>query len=272
MKELKLKQILFQEAAQSVEGSLGKGIAAIKFDQAIALFSTRRVMSIFQRVKQQKTSSQKLKLSNTLANDAVVGTVSYHYLGNDLYSVTSSAGVNKFGPLTYQLVMYLINPQWLRSDGSLTTGDDDSRIGGSQSIWNKMYELSNKGVYERKWLGSFFTDDTLRARKLVYTKMVNGPTEEALADYDPKEDTSEEAFLNYLGDEGYQPSDFGHFWAYRLQASDPKTQELFDAGDVLKRNIAALGIPGMAFGMAPFNIKAALDLAADLFFHRRYEH
>ena len=266
MDELKLKQILFQEAAQSVEGSLGKGIAAIKSDQAIALFSTRRVMSIFQRVKQQKTSSQ--KLSDTLANDAVVGTVSYYYLGNDLYSVTSSAGVNKFGPLTYQLVMYLINPQWLRSDGSLTTGDDDSRIGGSQSIWNKMYELSNKGVYERKWLGSFFTDDTLRARKLVYTKMVNGPTEEALEDYDPKEDTSEEAFLNYLGDEGYQPSDFGHFWAYRLQASDPKTQELFDAGDVLKRNIAALGIPGMA----PFNINEALDLAADLFFHRRYVH
>lgn len=36
----------------------------------------------------------------------------------------------------------------------------------------------------------------------------------------------------------------------------------------LGKGIAALGIPGMA----PFNNNEALDLAADLFFHRRYEH
>ena len=144
------------------------------------------------------------KLTDSLSKDCIVGQVSFTKTTRGaLFMVSSSSGVNKFGPLVYEIVMQSIYPAYLRSDYSLKEG--------SRNVWNKMYQR---------------------------------------------------------GDEGYQPSDFGHFWAYRLQASDAKTQELFDAGDVLKRNIAALGIPGMA----PFNIREALDLAADLFFHRRYEH
>ena len=275
MKELKLTQILFQEAAQSVEGSLGKGIAAVNTEGEITLFSTRRVMSQFQRM--QKTvdgvggieNEDKTNLAIKLAGDAVVGQVSYGNNGPDLCSVSSSSGVNKFGPLTYQLVMYRIKPRWLRSDESLTTGDDDSRIGGSQSVWNKMYYLSKKGVYERRWLGSFFSDDDIIAiRKLRNAKSVNGFTDDSLDDYDPREDTSEKAFLNFLREKGYQPSDFGHFWAYRLQTPDPKIQELFDAGDSLKRDLAALKIRGMA----PFSIRETLEEASRRFFNRRYQH
>ena len=276
MKELKLTQILFQEAAQSVEGSLGKGIAAVNTEGEITLFSTRRVMSQFQRM--QKTvdgvggieHQDKTKLSIKLAGDAVVGQVSYGNNGPDLCSVNSSSGVNKFGPLTYQLVMYRIKPRWLRSDESLTTGDDDSRIGGSQSVWNNMYQLSKKGVYERRWLGSFFSDDDIIAiRKLRNAKHVNGFTDDSLDDYDPREDTSEKAFLDFLGEKDYyQPSDFGHFWAYRLQTPDPKIQELFDAGDRLKAEIAALKIRGMA----PFDIRETLEEASRRFFSRRYQH
>ena len=275
MKELKLTQILFQEAAQSVEGSLGKGIAAVNTEGEITLFSTRRVMSQFQRM--QKTVDgvggieyqDKTNLAIKLAGDAVVGQVSYGNNGPDLCSVSSSSGVNKFGPLAYQLVMYRIKPRWLRSDESLTTGDDDSRIGGSQSVWNKMYQLSKKGVYERRWLGSFFSDDDIIAiRKLRNAKSVNGFTDDSLDDYDPREDTSEKAFLDFLGEKGYQPSDFGHFWAYRLQTPDPKIQELFDAGDSLKGDIAALKIRGMA----PFDIRETLEEASRRFFSRRYQH
>lgn len=158
---MKIYPILY-EAAQSVEGSLGKGIAAVNSEGEVTLFSTRRVMSQFQRM--QKTVDgvvgieykDKINLAIKLAGDAVVGQVSYGNNGPDLCSVSSSSGVNKFGPLAYQLVMYRIKPRWLRSDESLTTGDDYNRIGGSQSVWNNMYQLSKKGVYERRWLGSFF--------------------------------------------------------------------------------------------------------------------
>ena len=99
MKELKLTQILFQEAAQSVEGSLGKGIAAVNSDREVTLFSTRRVMSQFQRM--QKTVDgvgggsgndawRNGRLAIKLAGDAVVGQVSYGNNGPDLCSVSSS--------------------------------------------------------------------------------------------------------------------------------------------------------------------------------------
>lgn len=275
MKELKLTQILFQEAAQSVEGSLGKGIAAVNSYRQVTLFSTRRVMSQIQRM--QKTVDgvpsigyeDKAKLAIKLAGDAVVGQVSYGNNGPDLCSVSTSSGVNKFGPLAYQLVMYRIKPKWLRSDESLTTGEDYSRMGGSQDVWNKMYQLSKKGVYERRWLGSFFSDDDIIAiSKLRNAKGVNGSTDNALADYDPREDTSEGAFLDFLRDNGFEASGFGHFWAYRLQTPDPKIQELFDAGDRLKAEIAALKI----LGMAPFEIRETLEIASGRFFTRRYEH
>lgn len=266
---MKIYPILY-EAAQSVEGSLGKGIAAVNSEGEVTLFSTRRVMSQFQRM--QKTVDgvvgieykDKINLAIKLAGDAVVGQVSYGNNGPDLCSVSSSSGVNKFGPLAYQLVMYRIKPRWLRSDESLTTGDDYNRIGGSQSVWNNMYQLSKKGVYERRWLGSFFSDDDIR--KLRNAKGVNDTTNDALDDYDPREDTSEGAFLDFLREKNMQPSEFGHFWAYRLQTPDPKIQELFDAGDRLNADISALKIRGMA----PFDIRETLERASAQFFRRRY--
>ena len=48
--------------------------------------------------------------------------------------------------------------------------------------------------------------------------------------------------------------------------NDPKIQELFDAGDSLKRDIAALKIRGMA----PFDIQETLEEASRRFFGRRY--
>ena len=161
--------------------------------------------------------------------------------------------------------MYRIKPRWLRSDESLTTGEDG--IGGSQSVWNNMYQLSKKGVYERRWLGSFFSeDDIIAIRKLRNAKGVNGFIDDSLDDYDPREDTSEKAFLDFLGEKDMEPSDFGHFWAYQLQTPDPKLQELFDAGDRLKAEIAALKIRGMA----PFDIQETLEEASRRFFGRRY--
>lgn len=110
----------------------------------------------------------------------------------------------------------------------------------------------------------FFSDDDIR--KLRNAKGVNDTTKDALDDYDPREDTSEGAFLDFLREKNMQPSEFGHFWAYRLQTPDPKIQELFDAGDRLNADISALKIRGMA----PFDIRETLERASAQFFRRRY--
>lgn len=260
---MKLEQFLY-EAAQTVEGSLSKGIAAVKLDGVVVLFSARRVMEAFQRfaAKEHKGDSYYLisKLSSKLANDAVVGHVSYSSF-SDPTEVASSSGVNKFGPLAYQLVMYRIHPRWLRSDTSLTEGDGS---GGSQNIWNKMYELSNQGIYERRWLGSFYKNPS---RFLKEAKMVNGSVEEMLSGYEPEKDPSEEGFLSYIEKQGYDPKFFGHFWAYRLRSPDPKIEELFAAGDKLRADIASLKI----YNLYPRDISDTLELAANKFFERRYQ-
>lgn len=297
---MKIYPILY-EAAQSVEGSLGKGIAAFALHNTIVLVSTRRVLeSLRGRIKKagvpsylkpkkptfpedaiddgmaeddddwdERTNFED-KLARSLSNNAVVGNVSYHIIGTELFKVDTSAGVNKFGPLTYQLVMSAIKPAWLKSDFSL--------VEGSQNVWNKMYELSNQGVYERKWLGEFEAGkDKVRAATYI-----NDETERALEEYwrmlqdydrpahnnQPKQVTQdpykEEVFLKFLEENPRARAYSGQLWAYRMTNPDPKTSELFRNGDALLETL-----------QADFNIPKRMALhiirdAAGKFFSRLY--
>ena len=300
---MKLYPILY-EAPQSVEGSLGKGIAAFALPGGVALVSTRRVLeSLHGRIKKagvpsylkpkkttpspeedtdiddgmaeddddwdERTNFQD-KLANTLSSHALVGSVSYHKTGTELFKVDTSAGVNKFGPLAYQLVMNAIKPMWLKSDFTLKKG--------SQGVWNKMYELSNQGVYERKWLGEFEVGKD-KVRMATY---INDETERALEKYwqmltahdrpahnnQPKQVTQdpykEEVFLKFLEENPQARPYSGQLWAYRLTNPDPKTSELFRNGDALLETLQTdYSIPQkMALGL--------ITDAADKFFSRLY--
>ena len=300
---MKLYPIIY-EAAQTVEGSLGKGIAAFALHNTIVLVSTRRVLeSLRGRIKKAGVPSYlkpkkptpspeeetdiddglaeddddwderrnfEEKLARSLSNNAVVGNVVYHITGTELFKVDTSAGVNKFGPLAYQLVMSAIKPAWLKSDSSL--------VEGSQNVWNKMYELSNQGVYERKWLGEFEAGKD-KVRMATY---INDETERALEKYwqmltahdrpahnnQPKQVTQdpykEEVFLKFLEENPQARPYSGQFWAYRLTNPDPKTSELFRNGDALLETLQTdFNIPKlMAFGI--------IQDAASKFFSRLY--
>ena len=304
---MKLYPILY-EVSQSVEGSLGKGIAAFALPGGVALVSTRRVLeSLHGRIKKagvpsylkpkkttpspeedtdiddgmaeedddwdERTNFEE-KLAHSMSNNAVVGSVTYHGAGTNAYKVDTSSGVNKFGPLAYQLVMFVIQPAWLKSDSSLTEG--------SQGVWSKMYQLSNQGVYERKWLGDFEAGKG----KLRMAFNVNNNTERymrgywnMIKDYEhmidinarliepeqlPPNPYKEEVFLKFLEENPRARPYSGQFWAYRMTSPDPKTSELFRNGDALLETL-----------QADFNIpkRMALNIiqdAAGKFFSRLY--
>jgi hypothetical protein len=302
---MKLYPILY-EAAQSVEGSLGKGIAAFAVPGAVVLVSTRRVLeSLRSRIKKagmpsylkpKKTipppeedtdiepdeeeddwderSNFEDKLGYSLSDNALVGSVSYHVTGPEVYKVDTSAGVNKFGPLAYQLVMNAIKPAWIQSDSSLKEA--------SQGVWNKMYQLSNGGAYERKWLGEFNNGEDRIKRALSVngnTKVYMSGYREMIKDYEhmidinarliepeelPPNPYKEEVLLKFLEENPSTRPYSGQFWAYRLTNPDPKIQELFDAGhDLLKTLETDFNIPkGMALNV--------IRDAADKFFSRLY--
>ncbi len=298
---MKLYPIIY-EAAQSVEGSLGKGIAAFAVPGAVVLVSTRRVLeSLRSRIKKagvpsylkpKKTISSteeedfdmdddwderqnfQDKLANALSSHALVGSVSYHKTGTELFKVNTSAGVNKFGPLAYQLVMNAIKPMWLKSDFTLKEG--------SQGVWNKMYELSNQGVYEHRWLGEFNGGERLVREAIMAnnnTDLYMGGFWQMIRDYNhminlnarlnepeelPPNPYKEEVFLKFLEENPNARPYSGQLWAYRLANPDPKIQELFDSGnDLLETMQTDYGIPQkMALGLI-------ID-AADKFFSRLY--
>lgn len=161
---------------------------------------------------------------------SVKGYVSYKRLAEtteSLFKVSTSAGVDRYGPLTYQLVMYVIdksNKGWLRSDNSLTAGSHSS-----SKVWNGMY-ANSKAIYEKKWVGDFYPE-SVTAGVLTRLTEVNDDVSSELYDYNQqlyrlnrdenyallRYHLSEEYFLDFCGEKKLSPSQFGHFWAYRLR-------------------------------------------------------
>jgi len=238
---MKLYSILF-EAAQTAAESLSNGIIAIRTgnygNRHISLLSKRRAEKALEKAS-VVIGSDSSRLRKAIANDATVASVAYSEQSPGLYAVQTSAGVNKFGPLAYQLVMFDIQPAWLKSDTSLSED--------SMSVWQKMYDLSEKGVYERKWVGDFA--DGLY---IIYAMM--GIARQWLGDdFFSREDSGwdgtgdEQSFLKFLAEKEEQdyadPALFGYFWAYRKTSHEPEIEQLFAAGDEFMSNISSPTAP-----------------------------
>jgi hypothetical protein len=189
--------------------------------------------------------------------ESVKGYVSYSRVKSTLeplYKVGTSAGVEGYGPLAYQLVMYIASKQgngWLRSDNSLTSGEESS-----SGVWNGMYERSTS-IYEKKWLADLYpleqavsvlsslsevndrvSQDLYGYQGRLSRKSLedrNGPATKRLP-Y-PKS-TSEGVFVNYCYDNDLDPSDYGHFWAYRLRVPNSSTvRDLFELSTDLYQEV-----------------------------------
>ena len=213
--------VLF-EAAKTPKEALKSGVAAIKVkttnELAVLLLSTQRATRII-----NNTPEDNIDLA--LENQAVVGAILYKPvkgIGGGLYQVRGSAGINKFGPLTYQCVMKAIGPGWLKSDKHLSAD--------SFFVWQKMYELSTKaggGVYRRKWLGDFhpaYVHTVLSTASEHITSRDFLNIKEKIYDQNI---TTEKEVVKALGQ--YAP-EIGCLWAYQLGKPFALIDKMFEDG------------------------------------------
>lgn len=232
---MKLYSIIYtNEAARTAEEALNNEVFAYhdpEFRNKVILISRNKILQAIDSVKKTGLMQNFFShITKNIAQEAIVGYISFSQNSSikDLYKGESSAAVDGFGPLMYQLAMYVIHPSWLMSDSSLKPA--------SHRVWQKMYEFSEQGVYERKFLAEYkiqliynrrssgLPDDANRNKKIeeYITAVQNNDipkTEDAFIEW-VKENLPEEPIKN-----------FGHFWAYRKTSHDPKIKNLFDQGE-----------------------------------------
>ena len=243
---MKLEHLLY-EAAKTAEEANEKQIAAIKLRGNVILFSTKRFMKIVDKNREEADLSEVQynmmgKIKESLSQDCIVGQVSYEkYNTGALYGVGNSSGVNKFGPLVYEIVMQSIYPAYLRSDASLRKG--------SRNVWNKMYQ---RGDVEKKWVGSFggsyigsHTESYLNLedsiKSIPANEMPSEGTESSkdllrryLRDIYPTAQT-EDVFLDFLRDNNIDINNHGNFYAYRTTTGyTGPVKTMFDLGDQMR--------------------------------------
>lgn len=242
---MKLYPILF-EAAQTAGESLSKGIIAIRTanygGRHISLLSKRRADKALEKVS-IVAGSDSPEVRKAIANDATVASVAYSEQSPGLYAVQTSAGVNKFGPLAYQIVMFDIQPAWLKSDSSLSSD--------SMSVWQKMYDLSEKGVYERKWVGDFTDGPYIVEAMMEIAQQWHGDDFFSREGSDWKSTDDEQSFLKFLAEQenkdNSDPALFGYFWAYRKTSHEPEIEQLLAAGDEFMSRVSS---PALSHGVA----------------------
>lgn len=243
---MKLQHLLY-EAAKTAEEANEKQIAAIKLRGSVILFSTKRFMKIVDKHREEADLSEVQynmmgKIKESLSKDCIVGQVSFtNIIPGVLSMVGSSSGVNKFGPLVYEIVMQSVYPAYLRSDSSLKEG--------SRNVWNKMYQ---RGDVEKKWVGSFGGSPAASYDNLE-SSIVSIPRNEKpandgvtitkgtkellkiyLRDIHPTAPT-EDVFLDFLRDNNIDINNLGNFYAYRTTTGNTgPVKTMFDLGDQMR--------------------------------------
>lgn len=267
---MKLYPIIFtNEAARTAEESLTKNVLAVKIYDNIVLFSKKRAVKALSKKEapfahdKEEFFEWKGEMIKSFTNDAIVGVVSFRTLNIDLYKITSSAGVNRFGPLAYQLAMKKIDPAWLKSDNSLTED--------SLKVWQKMYELSEQGVYQKKWLGEWGWESLI---PISVEAWVGATSNYDIQDYlekyleevrTNKRPHDEAYFLEFVSkNKSLTPAMFGNFWAYQKTSHDPKIQEMFQQGDMFVDEAKE------KFNVRPGDLMDIIQDASGDFFNRRY--
>lgn len=220
---MKLYPLLFlNEDMRPGSDALAEGLAAI-FDsnsKRIILFSPSKFKEFVEKAINENgrfTTDDILKAADPKAR-IIFGYISYDDILSDLTSVSTSGAISGFGPLMYQLLMYVIKPSWLMSDTSLKPA--------SLKVWQKMYELSEKNVYERTFLRTFSQSSFMSRTDL-------GDDVAAINAYlkDSYGDPYEKRFYEWLKANNKEPKEFGFLWAYRKKDFDGSFGTLLDNGE-----------------------------------------
>ena len=284
---MKLYPLLYiNEAARTAEESLEKGIVAVKISSQIVLLSRDRAFQAIAGMEKKMGKPSFLApgedpksdenyeefyywkhgVITSIVSRAIVGAIEYEKEKKDLYSVNTSAGVSNFGPLAYQILMYIIGNSWLRSDDSLTKE--------SLAVWQKMYELSEQGVYEKKWLGEWGWEENIPRCLDTWVGATDDiKTKDYLAEYflETRENELYDGldFTEYLRNnprKGITPAMFGNFWAYRKKSHDPKIKEMFAQGE------AMFSLIKEKYNIRPGDFIDIISDSGSRFFKRRYRH
>jgi hypothetical protein len=124
------------------------------------------------------------------------------------------------------------------------------------SVWQKMYDLSEKGVYERKWLGDFENVYIIYAMMEIAQQWHGDDffSREG-SEWDGTGD--EQSFLKFLAEQeekdNSDPALFGYFWAYRKTSHEPEIEQLFAAGGKFLSNVSnQSAMTGVAGGVRDF--------------------
>ena len=223
--DMKLYPLLFlNEVAKSTEDALGEGVAVIVTNiwgsgTAIILFDTKKAIDVLKKETSVYDSSEKLYEAG-----GIVALINFTKEDNDLYKVNASAGVSNYGPLAYQIAMQHIgNKNWLMCDTTLKPA--------SEFVWQKMFELSNKGIYKREWLGKEAWGSTFLLWRMAVTEAAKTDLEEYVKKIkrDEVDYKNEQQFLDWLKEKGLSPEKYGYLWAYNL-SSPINPSELYTKG------------------------------------------
>jgi hypothetical protein len=223
---MKLYPILFlNEAAKTPEQAISEGVAVISADiwnDTILLVNVQTIINAFQ----SHGYDLQLVADVIFKKNGIVGLMDYTKKESDLYKVNASAGILDYGPLAYQITMQHIgNNNWLACDTSLKPA--------SKYVWQKMFEFSNKGVYKRKWLG------TWSFGLLVDRSDIEEGINEYIQDIEDNniDYKNEQEFLDWLEVRGLKPENYGFLWAYNL-SSPINVRSLYVKGKETVENIA----------------------------------
>ena len=195
-------------------------------------------------------------LAQKLGDRAIIGVIRANSLDTDrgdLWNIGSSAAVQKYGPLIYDISMAAIYPEYIRSDFSLTPA--------SRKVWNVM--MTRKDV-ERKWVGEWGVSQVLTSWDVsdiqgdakTSGKQLNNFIQK-VEDYeiDLNENVFNKMFVEKLSPEN--KAKLGPFYACRLSPDRTKLVDynrLLKAGDDIIEELAG------TFGS---NIKDVEDVLLD---------
>ena len=264
---MKLYPIIYtNEAAktpeEAIEAELGLFVQNDGRSAYVILLSAERCEAI---VRSYQTKGMMAKrwgmqewLTIALGNRAIVGGVAADRADGEMWRVSYSVAVEKYGPMLYEAMMGIIYPDYLRSDYSLTKD--------SQTIWNKMLQRKDVKAVPVDEL----SDDAWEALTTSFNVagLTSAAAKKAQKELRQTGEAPEGWFNKFV--ETLPPEDkekLGPFYAYQKKTGEhlSKYNTLFEAADDIVRMFQT------TLKLSEDDVKDAISIASVDTFRRFYK-
>lgn len=163
-----LSDLLYEMSAMNLENVANQSLLIYK-DQFIVLYNPN---ILIQKISELDTNKKKgfYHYLSEYAKDIIISIIKLDKLSNNLYQISKAGALKGYGPLTYEIAMSIIYPNYLTSDRNWVS---DKAL----NVWKKFYVRENE-----------FDKQKIKETNLMYDK---GNYE------DPDYEDSRDYFLNY---------------------------------------------------------------------------